>query len=131
MGGLRDHARLRALQCGRVLDASSFGDALGQRVALGVALGLLLGKPIGITFFAWLAVRLRIAELPRGVNWFQIVGAGFLAGIGFTVALFIAALAFPEPALVTGAKIGILAASLLAALLGAAVVARALPKPAA
>ena len=102
---------------GVALDASSFGDALGQRVAL----GLLAGTPIGITLFARLAARTRIAELPRGVDWFQIVGAGFLAGIGFTVALFIAALAFDDATLVAGAKIGILAASLLAAVLGAPV----------
>ena len=112
---------------GVAFDASSLGDALAQRVALGVALGLLLGKPAGVTLFAWLAVRLGIAELPRGVGWFQIAGAGLLAGIGFTVALFIAALAFSEPELIAGAKVGILAASLLATLGGAALLARALP----
>lgn len=115
---------------GVALDAASLGDAEAQRVALGVALGLLIGKPVGITLFAWLAVRLGVAELPRGVGWFQIVGAGLLAGIGFTVALFIAALAFSEPHLVSGAKVGILAASLLATLGGAALLAKALPRPA-
>jgi NhaA family Na+:H+ antiporter len=115
---------------GVALDAASLGDPQAQRVALGVAVGLLLGKPLGITLFAWLAVRLGVAELPRGVGWLQIVGAGLLAGIGFTVALFIAALAFKEPHLVSGAKIGILAASLLATLGGAALLARALPRTA-
>jgi len=115
---------------GVALDASSLGDASAQRVALGVALGLLLGKPAGITILSWLAVRLGVAELPSGVGWFQIVAAGLLAGIGFTVALFIAALAFPDATLVAGAKVGILAASLLATLGGAALLAKALPRPA-
>jgi NhaA family Na+:H+ antiporter len=115
---------------GVALDASSLGDAQAQRVAVGVALGLLLGKPLGITLLAWLAVRLGLAELPRGVGWFQIAGAGLLAGIGFTVALFIAALAFDDANLVAGAKVGILAASLLATLGGAALLAKALPRPA-
>jgi len=115
---------------GVALDASSLGDAQAQRVAAGVALGLLLGKPVGITLVSWLAVRLGVAELPRGVGWFQIAAAGLLAGIGFTVALFIAALAFDDARLVAGAKVGILAASLLATLGGAALLAKALPNPA-
>jgi len=115
---------------GVAFDASSLGDAQAQRVAVGVVLGLLLGKPLGITLFAWLAVRLGVAESPRGVTWSQIAGAGLLAGIGFTVALFIAALAFEEARFVAGAKVGILVASLLATLLGAAVLARVLPRPA-
>jgi NhaA family Na+:H+ antiporter len=115
---------------GVALDASSLGDPQAQRVAIGVALGLLVGKPVGVTIFAWFAVRLGIAELPRGVSWFGIAGAGLLAGIGFTVALFIAALAFDEAALVAGAKIGILAASLLATVGGCALLAKALPEPA-
>jgi len=115
---------------GVALDASSLGDASAQRVAAAVVLGLLLGKPLGITLFAWLAVRLGVAELPRGVDWPQIAGAGLLAGIGFTVALFIAALAFVEGHLVAGAKVGILVASLLATVLGAAWLARVLPRSA-
>jgi NhaA family Na+:H+ antiporter len=115
---------------GVALDASSLGDAQTQRVAIGVVLGLLLGKPVGITLFAWLAVRSGVAELPSRVSWSQILGAGVLAGIGFTVALFIAALAFEDGRFVAGAKVGILAASLLATLLGAALLARALPRSA-
>ena len=113
---------------GVALDASSFGEPEARRVAVAVALGLLIGKPVGITIFAWLAVRVRVAELPSGVDWFQIVAAGLLAGIGFTVALFIAALAFTDPTLVAGAKIGILGASLLATLGGGALLSRALPR---
>ncbi len=112
---------------GVALDASSLGDAEAQRVALGVVLGLLVGKPVGVTLLSWLAVRFGIAELPRGVGWSQITGAGLLAGIGFTVALFIAALAFSEANLIAGAKVGILVASLLATLGGAALLAKVLP----
>lgn len=105
------------------LDASSLGDPGAQRVAMGVALGLLVGKPIGVTLVAWIAVKLRLAELPSGVSWPEIAGAGLLAGIGFTMALFIAALAFDESVLIAGAKIGILAASALATAAGVALLA--------
>jgi NhaA family Na+:H+ antiporter len=115
---------------GVALDASSLGDTQMQRVAIAVVLGLLFGKPIGITLFAWLAVRSGVAELPSRVGWSQILGAGILAGIGFTVALFIAALAFEDARLIAGAKVGILAASLLATVLGAALLARVLPRSA-
>ena len=115
---------------GVAFDASSLGDAQAQRVAIAVVLGLLLGKPVGITLFAWLAVRAGVAELPSRVGWSQIVGAGVLAGIGFTVALFIAALAFEDTRFVAGAKVGILAASLVATVLGAALLARVLPRSA-
>jgi Na+:H+ antiporter, NhaA family len=88
-------------------------------VALGIALGLLAGKPIGITLFAWAAVRLGAASLPHGVIWRSILGAGLLGGIGFTMALFIAGLAFAsEPGLLVAAKLGILGASLIAGLVG-------------
>jgi NhaA family Na+:H+ antiporter len=113
---------------GVTLDAGSLGDPMARRVALGVALGLLIGKPVGVTLAAWLAVRTRIAELPRGISWGQVVGAGLLAGIGFTMALFIAALAFEEGALIAGAKLGILVASALATLLGVAILATRLPR---
>jgi Na+/H+ antiporter NhaA len=58
-------------------------------VIWGVALGLLIGKPLGIALFSWLAVRLGLAQLPQGINFVHIVGVGFLGGIGFTMALFI------------------------------------------
>ena len=91
----------------------------GSRVALGAALGLLLGKPVGITLFAWAAVRVGIASLPTGVRWRAIAGAGLLGGIGFTMALFIAGLAFGgEPSLLVAAKLGIMSASLAAGVVG-------------
>jgi NhaA family Na+:H+ antiporter len=111
---------------GVTLDASRLGDPLAQRVAAAVALGLLIGKPVGITLFAWLAVRAGVAALPRGVGWPEVFGAGLLAGIGFTVALFIAALAFDDGGLQAGAKIGVLGASTVATVLGVALLSRVL-----
>jgi NhaA family Na+:H+ antiporter len=92
--------------------------ALAHPVALGVILGLVLGKQIGITLFSWMAVRSGLAELPRRVGWRQLYGVGWLAGIGFTMSLFIANLAFHDPELLGLAKIGILAASLISGLIG-------------
>jgi len=88
-------------------------------VSLGVILGLVLGKPIGITLFSYLAVRMGVAELPVNVDWRQIFATSWLAGIGFTMSLFIAGAAFTDVVLLDQAKIGILAASLLAGLIGA------------
>jgi NhaA family Na+:H+ antiporter len=77
--------------------------------------GLVVGKQVGITLFAWLAVKSGISELPGGVSWRHVYGASWLAGIGFTMSLFISDLAFPDSgALVDAAKLGILAASLIA-----------------
>lgn len=93
-------------------------------VTLGVVLGLLVGKPIGVLGASWLATRLRLAELPSGVRWGQLLGVGCLCGIGFTMALFIASLAFASPLLLDQAKVGILGASLLSGLVGWALLAR-------
>jgi NhaA family Na+:H+ antiporter len=113
---------------GVALDARALGDPLASRVTLGVALGLLLGKPLGIALFAWLAVKARLAVLPPGVGWGAVFGAGVLGGIGFTMALFITALAFEDPALAAASKVGVLGASVTAAALGMACLARALPR---
>lgn len=94
---------------------------LTSPVTLGVILGLLLGKQLGILVFSWLSVRLGIAALPGGASWRQMWGLSLLCGIGFTMSLFIASLAFADPALLDNAKVGILAGSLLSGLLGAAV----------
>lgn len=84
-------------------------------ITAGVFLGLLLGKPIGVLVFSWLATRLGWASLPEGVGWREMVGAGLLAGIGFTMSLFVGELAFEESGLLGQAKLGVLAASVLAA----------------
>lgn len=96
--------------------------ALVQPVSLGILLGLVFGKQIGITLFSWLAVRSRVAELPHGISWGQIHGVGCLGGVGFTMSLFIAALAFDGTELLPVAKIGILLASLISALAGLGVI---------
>ena len=93
-------------------------ETLTDPVSLGVVAGLVLGKQLGVTLFAWLAVRTGVSELPHGVGWRHIYGAGWLAGIGFTMSLFITDLAFSDDALVESAKLGILAASLIAGLGG-------------
>jgi len=98
------------------------GDLASQMispVASGVAIGLLLGKPLGITLLAWLAVRAGLAALPDGLSWVQIHAAGWLGGIGFTMSLFLAALAFNQESLLVEAKVGILAGSLATGLVGA------------
>lgn len=96
-------------------------DLITHPVSLGVGLGLLFGKPIGITLFTWLAVRLGIGRMPVGTRWPHIIGLGFAAGIGFTVALFVTALAFDDPRLGDIAKVGIFAGSIIAAILGAVI----------
>ncbi|HEX5915786.1 MAG TPA: Na+/H+ antiporter NhaA, partial [Rubrobacter sp.] len=85
-------------------------ETLTSPVALGIVVGLVVGKQLGITLFAWLAVRSGISELPGDINWRHVYGAGWLAGIGFTMSLFITDLAFSEGSLVDAAKLGILVA---------------------
>ena len=87
-------------------------------VALGVGLGLLLGKVTGILSFSWLAVRLGLGRLPHHTTWRHMTGMGLLAGIGFTVALFVASLAFEVPQAESAAKVGIFAGSILSGVLG-------------
>ncbi len=88
-------------------------------VFFGVFLGLLLGKPIGIMLFSFIVVKTKLASLPENVNWIHMLGAAILGGVGFTMAIFVANLAFPaSPDLVTDAKIAILSASTLAGIVG-------------
>ena len=93
-------------------------DALTSPVSLGIVAGLVIGKQLGITLFAWLAVKGGISELPEGIRWRHVYGAGWLAGIGFTMSLFISDLAFSDGSLVEAAKLGILVASLIAGVVG-------------
>jgi NhaA family Na+:H+ antiporter len=103
------------------LDTGHLLDTFTSPVAIGVAVGLLIGKPLGIFTFSWLAVRLRLCDLPSGCHWTDILGLGLLGGIGFTMSMFISNLAYPLPELIIDAKVGIFSASLLAGLLGYAV----------
>ena len=109
---------------GVTLQSAGLATALTAPVTHGILCGLLLGKPLGILLFSWLAVRLGLGELPAGVRWSQVLGVGLLGGIGFTMSLFITNLAYSTAALTDQAKIAIFAASLLAGLLGYALLAR-------
>jgi NhaA family Na+:H+ antiporter len=87
-------------------------------VTVGIVLGLVIGKPVGITLFAWLAVRIGLAALPEQATWRTVHGVSWLGGIGFTMSLFIAGLAFADASLLNSAKVGILAASSIAGVVG-------------
>ena len=93
-------------------------------ISLGIIFGLVLGKPLGVVSFAWLSNRAGLATLPRGANWQQVLGVGALAGIGFTMSLFVAALAFGSTPLLKVAKVGILAGSLISGAAGAIILLR-------
>jgi len=94
------------------------GEAIRSPVALGVVLGLVVGKAFGIAGGAWVVLRLRYSTLPEGVGFSQLAAAGVLAGIGFTMSIFVASLAFPDEGLQAATKAGILAASALAGVMG-------------
>lgn len=106
---------------GIVLSADSLSSP--SAVLGGVAVALVAGKLVGITLFAWIAVHLKLGRLPEGARWGHVVGVASLAGIGFTVSLFITGLAFDDTAIQDDAKVGILVASIVAAILGAAILA--------
>jgi NhaA family Na+:H+ antiporter len=99
------------------LSGGVIGDALGSSLTWAIAIGLVLGKPIGLLAGYAIAVRWG-GERPAGVTWRGVIGIGMLAGIGFTIALFVTELAFDDEALLTQAKVGILAASLVSGLAG-------------
>lgn len=101
--------------------------AVTDSVAIAVAVGLFVGKPVGVVLFSWLAVRAGVAKLPAGVNWWMMLGGGFLAGIGFTMSLFVAGLAL-EGDLLTAGKIGTLCGSVASATVGATILVFALRK---
>ncbi|MGO3908059.1 Na+/H+ antiporter NhaA [Huaxiibacter chinensis] len=95
-------------------------DGLTGMLPLGIIAGLFIGKPLGISLFCWLAVKLKLASLPNGTTFRQIMAVGVLCGIGFTMSIFISTLAFAsvDPELIVWAKLGILTGSLLAAFVG-------------
>ncbi|MBK7832025.1 MAG: Na+/H+ antiporter NhaA [Gemmatimonadetes bacterium] len=108
---------------------SGIGEAMVSPVALGVVLGLVVGKMLGITTFSMVAVRLGLAALPSGVTWRTLHGAAWLGGIGFTMSLFVAGLAFADASLLDQAKIAVLGASTVAGIVGF-VILRQSPVPA-
>jgi NhaA family Na+:H+ antiporter len=93
---------------------------LTSSLAIGVATGLIVGKPLGIMLASWGATRAGIAQLPQGTTWLQVLGASCLAGIGFTMSLFIGALAFADESLMNQVKVGVIGGSIVAALMGTA-----------
>jgi NhaA family Na+:H+ antiporter len=110
---------------GVTFTAAGFDAAITSSITIGVVLGLVAGKTVGIAGASWLATRFGLAELPEGVTWPHVVGVAALGGIGFTVSLFVAGLAFDDAVLADQAKLGIFLASALAATLGAVCLRRA------
>jgi NhaA family Na+:H+ antiporter len=100
------------------------GGSIITPLSAGILFGLLLGKPIGITLFSWLAVKLKLSKLADSVKWAQVWGIGQLAGIGFTMSVFMALLSFADVELQSQAKFTILVASVLAAVTGYAILLR-------
>lgn len=94
------------------------GEAFLHPVTLGICLGLFVGKPLGVTLFSYLAVKLGLVSLPENVEWKHMIGAGILGGIGFTMSLFVSGLSFVQPEVLNYSKLGILTGSALAALAG-------------
>jgi NhaA family Na+:H+ antiporter len=109
---------------GRILET------IRNPISIGVILGLVVGKPLGITLFSWLVTRAGKARLPEGVTWPQLLAVSAVAGVGFTMSLFVSELAFSDHQLVSEAKVGILVASLLAGVCGFVALHRTLPREA-
>ncbi len=109
---------LFALSNAGMIIHGNFLASLGNSVSLGIIIGLLAGKFIGVFSFTWLAVRFKISDLPEKANWMHVVGVAVLAGVGFTMSLFVTGLAFAEAALIDQAKYGILTASFVAGVAG-------------
>ena len=109
---------LFALANTAIIIENDWQQSLMSVASIGIFLGLVLGKPIGIWVFCWCARKLHWASLPKGLKWTHIFGAGCLGGIGFTMSIFIALLAFDNPEMVDVAKISILFASLTAVIIG-------------
>lgn len=106
-------------------------DSIINPVPLGIATGLFIGKPLGVMLFCWLAIQLRLAKMPHGVGWWELYGVAVLAGIGFTMSLFISSLAFAQgdPHFVVDERIGILLGSVLSAVYGYGLLRWRLAKP--
>ena len=107
-----------ALANAGVVIAEDFSAVITNSVAVGIVAGLVIGKPLGIFVFAWLSVKLKVAELPEGMTFTQIGAVGMLAGVGFTMALFISTLAWADESIIETAKTGVLIGSLISAVIG-------------
>ncbi len=109
---------LFALSNAGIIIHGDFFSSLGNPVSIGIIFGLLAGKFIGVFSFTWLAVRLKLSELPEGSDWMHVTGVAVLAGVGFTMSLFVTGLAFTNPLYTDQAKYGILTASFVAGVTG-------------
>lgn len=98
--------------------SSNMGEILTEHYSIGIALGLIVGKPIGIFALSFIAVKFGICALPSDLNWKTIIGVGFLGGIGFTMSIFVTLLAFEDDTIVNNAKFIILLSSLIAGIIG-------------
>jgi Na+:H+ antiporter, NhaA family len=114
----------------RVAEGGGVAELFTQPITLGIVAGLVLGKQVGVLLFAWLASAVGLAALPAGASWRQLWGVSLLCGIGFTMSLFIAGLAFADPGDLDAAKVGILAGSLVSGVAGALVLLKRGPVPA-
>ncbi|WP_022942615.1 Na+/H+ antiporter NhaA [Psychromonas hadalis] len=112
---------------GVIIDSSMLAE-LTNPVVLGIAAGLIIGKPLGICLFTKLLTILKWGELPKGVTWTHVIGVGFLAGMGFTMSLFITDLAFKDPEHQIIAKVAVLIASIVSGIIGYIILVRAKPK---
>jgi NhaA family Na+:H+ antiporter len=93
-------------------------ETLFTTYTLGIFFGLLIGKPIGISLFSFIMVKLKIAELPSDLNWKHIIGAGILGGIGFTMSIFITLIAFDDQIIINNSKLFIILASTISGIVG-------------
>ncbi|WP_418263286.1 Na+/H+ antiporter NhaA [Flavobacterium faecale] len=109
---------LFALANTAIVLGSNIGETLQQHYSIGIALGLVLGKPIGIAIFSFFAVSIGLCKLPDDLNWRSIISVGFLGGIGFTMSIFITLLAFDDHEIINNAKFIILLSSLTAGVIG-------------
>ncbi|MEX2394274.1 MAG: Na+/H+ antiporter NhaA [Actinomycetota bacterium] len=109
---------------GVVLTSGVIGDAVGSRVVLGIVAGLVIGKTAGIILATRIGEFIRIGRRPSNVTWHHVTGGSALCGIGFTVSLFIASLAFADESLTEQARIGVLFGSVCSGILGAAILRR-------
>lgn len=101
-----------------IIISSDFNTIVSQNYSIGIALGLIIGKPLGIISTLFLAVKLKFCQLPNEINWKSILGVGFLAGIGFTMSIFITLLAFEDETIINNSKFIILLSSLIAGIVG-------------
>jgi NhaA family Na+:H+ antiporter len=109
---------LFALANTAIVISSNIAETVTQHYSIGIALGLIVGKPLGIYLFSLLAVSLGVCKLPPDLKWKTIIGVGFLGGIGFTMSIFITLLAFDDKTIISNAKFVILLSSLIAGVMG-------------